>query len=488
MFKDHMIKMLSIDYESRILVFDYDDMESKYGYNEILVENGFRIIKYEDPTEFRFIYESEIKHSDEKFAVIVKTEGYVPYDIIKSFYSVELRLEDIFPRLNKDALIGESDIDIDLVYEAYGDSYEDMTTYEKTSRYIDEKVYGKENIAKYVEDIKNDILSSFSQDIRDYKEWIQIAKKKGKAEYLAAMKNISVDFSFIDDRFKEFIFREYKMLSGNVNKKSPIMVNRVMDFITKEKSKVALIVLDGMSIFDFNIISSEFKNIEYEEDYIYAMIPTMTSISRQSLLSGKLPKMLENPFKLTDEQKEFKSKAKSEGYLENQILYARGYDFDIGHSVKCVAVILNDIDDLVHAQLQGRTGMYNDISYLAKSKRIQKLIHRLSETGFDIYITSDHGNTLCRGLGRKRTGVEVETKSKRMIVMKDFAEKEAEEFLENYGMIKYPGYYMSDEYTYLVCDTGTSFDDLNSMVMTHGGVSIEEIIVPFIKVKAVHHG
>jgi len=40
-------------------------------------------------------------------------------------------------------------------------------------------------------------------------------------------------------------------------------------------------------------------------------------------------------------------------------------------------------------------------------------------------------------------------------------------------------------YKYYVCESGVSFDNKNEEVMTHGGISIDEVIVPFIKVKAV---
>jgi hypothetical protein len=51
--------------------------------------------------------------------------------------------------------------------------------------------------------------------------------------------------------------------------------------------------------------------------------------------------------------------------------------------------------------------------------------------------------------------------------------------------VTYPGYYLDKDYKYYVCESGVSFDNKNEEVMTHGGISIDEVIVPFIKVKAV---
>ena len=45
------------------------------------------------------------------------------------------------------------------------------------------------------------------------------------------------------------------------------------------------------------------------------------------------------------------------------------------------------------------------------------------------------------GMGKlMKTGVEVETKSRRMLVLKDFADKEA--ILSKYSLIEYPKYYL----------------------------------------------
>jgi hypothetical protein len=311
--------------------------------------------------------------------------------------------------------------------------------------------------------------------------WIEIARKKALIDYYAAKANIWIDTSFVDAEFEKFIFDGYQKLSGETNKHAPAILPKVIDFISH--GKTALIVVDGMSLFDFEVISRYLEGIDYEYHCTYALIPTTTAISRQGLLSGKYPRELENPFTLSQEEKGFMEAAKNAGYSKRQSLYAKGFNPPISHFTKFAAIIINDIDDLVHGQKQGRIGMYNDVSFWAKSGKVQTLIKDLYEQGFDIYITSDHGNTPCIGAGAIRNvGVEVETRSKRMLVLKDFAEGN-----DSFGdkVVTYPGYYLDKDYSYYVCEAGVSFDNKNEEVMTHGGISIDEVIVPFIKVKAV---
>ena len=216
------------------------------------------------------------------------------------------------------------------------------------------------------------------------------------------------------------------------------------------------------------------------------MIPSTTSISRQCLLSNKFPSQLIAPWIQSKEKAEFIECAKSMGYAENQIAYLRGYDVEFDSCIRCGTVIINDVDDMVHAQLQGRIGMYNDVSLLSNKGKLRKLTERLMADGFDVYITSDHGNTVCTGIGRfVGAGVDVETKSHRMLILKDFADKT--KMKDKFGLIEYPKYYLNKEYDYLICNTDKSLDDSGKQVMTHGGMTIDEVVVPFIKIKAVQN-
>ena len=142
---------------------------------------------------------------------------------------------------------------------------------------------------------------------------------------------------------------------------------------------------------------------------------------------------------------------------------------------------INDIDDMVHGQQQGRIGMYQDIQLWAKERKLLDLIDRLLAKGFKVYLTADHGNTACVGVGScKRSGVETATKSKRMIILKDFAQVQDDLAAQTFV---YPGFYSDKSYQYRICNDRTSFDSKNTEVMTHGGISLEEVVVPFVEVR-----
>ena len=78
--------------------------------------------------------------------------------------------------------------------------------------------------------------------------------------------------------------------------------------------------------------------------------------------------------------------------------------------------------------------------------------------------------------------VDVETKSHRMLVLKDIADKK--KMIDKFELVEYPKYYLPREFDYLICDTATSLDAAGQQVMTHGGMTIDEVVVPFIMIKA----
>lgn len=472
---------LSIQYEKRLLIFDTKGFRKAFDYTKMLAESSYKVVSYDDIEAFRLLFEKEIKASDDNWAVIVTDDSYVPYDIRKVFYEVRLSLNTVFPKLDESAL-QKHIADLDIIGFTYGEVFADKCSTRDTERFIMDTVFSTANVKKYLEFYKLELTEQLSSSNRplSYSEWIDIAREKAAAKVYAARVRLTVDWSFIDDAFASFILGDYSKLSGQTSSAAPTILPKVFDYVAKDKA--ALIVMDGMSLFDFNILARYFNGIEYEQQCSYALIPSTTNISRQCLLTGKYPVQLEDPLTLSKEEKGFYKAAAEHGYSKQQALYARGYDVQLSPFTKLLAVIINDVDDIVHGQQQGRPGMYNDITLLAKSGRLQMLIRSLHRSGFTVYLTADHGNTQCRGIGAIRTGVEVETKAKRMLILKDFADLSGE-VTEN--TVEYPGYYLDKNYKYLVCKTGVSFDSKNSAVMTHGGITLDEVIVPFIKIKAV---
>jgi hypothetical protein len=131
MIEKRVAELLSIEYEKRLLIFDTNRFFDAFDYIGLLISQGFEVTRYEDVEAFRLKYEQEIKKSDDKYAVIVLSDIYVPYDIRMNFFEVEISYKSIFPKLNED-IIRWYYKDIDLISFAYDELYSSCNTKEKT--------------------------------------------------------------------------------------------------------------------------------------------------------------------------------------------------------------------------------------------------------------------------------------------------------------------------------------------------------------------
>ena len=478
MIEERVRKILQIEYEKRLLIYDTENFASCFDYALMLMANDFTVYLYDDVERIRYVYETQIRDNDNFCAIIVSSDIYVPTDIRNDFFEVTLSLKLLYPQMNT-SVLRQHLYDIDLIDNSYDVFEQNCFEKESTEHYISEVSYSWNNIKSYIDE-QDAKIKGLIANIPTYADWIRIARLNARLERYACLHNIERDQSFIDEAFKGFVENGYQKLAGIVSKEAPVILPKVMDKIATGE-KVALVVADGMSMFDFEMLSMYMSDFDFSVSGTYALIPTVTSISRQALLAGKYPQQLENPFSLAKEEFGFYSAAQERGYSKEQCFYGRGYETGPGPMTRIAAIIINDIDDMVHGQRQGRMGMYNDVKLWAKEGKLQVLFNKLLNKGFKVYLTADHGNARCIGGGNiKKFGVETETKSKRMVVLKDFAD--VSDTLEG-RTFEYPGYYLNNQYQYRICNGRTSFDNKNEVVMTHGGITLEEVIVPFVKVR-----
>ena len=474
-------------YSDFIWINDKDKVNRITAYAKAFAMHGFNVVEYKDDLSFRIEYENKIKRCSvgEKIAVFNSGGSYVPYDIKKRFSVYDMSLRNLFPRLNADVLRHKSKLDLDLLSMVISKNFDDLSKPEQAEKFFETVVYSRDNLLRYFQKKLEHILRQ-AADNPYYDDWYRIAEEKALIDRYSVQYALNIDTGEINRLFQDYVLKEFGTLSSKINRDTPVLVSHAMEYMHDQSERFIIIVMDGMSEFDWNIISESFKGIQYEQSAMFAMIPSTTSLSRQCLLSNKFPSQLTAPWVQSKEKLEFTECARELGYADNQIRYSRGYDADFSNAVRCGAVIINDVDDMVHAQPQGRLGMYNDIKVLSDEGKLRQLTDRLLAKGFDVYITADHGNTLCIGLGKfVGAGVDVETKSHRMAVLKDFADKD--KLIEKFGLVEYPKYYLPKEYDYLICNTDTSLDNLGKQVMTHGGMTIDEVVVPFIKIKAVNN-
>lgn len=487
MFSNYVYEQSAAAYTDRIILIDADHLEPTMNYSACFRDEGFRMIRYLDDLSFRISEERAWKSDEGKLAILADPDQYIPYDILQRGKTYYVTKKILFPRLNTTVIVREKPVDYELLSIAYQSDFEKHNTARATEQFLKTQVYDRKNVKRYMEESLKGLLETAKRST-SYAEWFSIAEKKAQLDRMAVEYDLPADTTELNTLFRDYILSAYGKLSACLDSTGPVLVSRAMEYMADRSRRFVIIVMDGMSEFDWNILSESFNGIRYTKTSAFAMIPTVTSVSRQCLLSGKLPGKLANPWSQSKEKQEFTECALRMDFTDKQISYQRGYDADFGSLIRCGAVIINDIDDMVHGQKQGRIGMFNDVGVMAKEGKLSLLARRLLKAGFDVFITADHGNTLRCGLGRLMgTGVETETKSHCMLVLKGYADKNG--LKEKHGLIEFPKTYLPKEFDYLICDVGDSFDIKGEKVMTHGGISLDECVVPFIRIKAEeNHG
>lgn len=477
--KQRIQKLMSLDSQTKLLIWDLHGFAQKFDYKQLLIEEGFSIILYEDVEAFRYLYESELRNSQKKNAIIVPKDIYVPYDVKKEWKNVNLSLKHLYPRLNESALERQSE-HLALIDMAYDGLYTNLSTYKQTESFITDTALSRANVQKYLSR-ENQMLLLQAQRARNHCDWIDVAKRNAVLSYYSIVYGVPRSTMELNRLFDIFIDEEYANLSGVVSSTFPAILTKTLPTIASKKT--ALIVIDGMSMSDYEVIKRTDWPFDSEDYGAFALIPTTTSISRQSLLTGLYPSQMENQFSLAKEESGFYQAAEKLGYSKMEAFFGRGYEVDLHHQVKLAAIILNDVDDIMHGQQQGDAGMGQDIRLMAQQGKLQKLIKRLLLQNFSVYITSDHGHICSDGNGvTGRFGLEVEAKAQRVIVLKDFAE--ASDAVKEASRL-FPGTYLDKKYQYYIAKDNLAFAAQDRKLITHGGVSLEEVVVPFIIIRGV---
>ena len=112
---------------------------------------------------------------------------------------------------------------------------------------------------------------------------------------------------------------------------------------------------------------------------------------------------------------------------------------------------------------------------------LNAVLARLHAEGFVTYLTADHGNVTATGIGNPKEGVLVETKGKRVRVYDriELLEEVASKFPES---LRWPNHGLPPGRHVLLAGRLKAFTDAGDEIVSHGGIALEEVMVPFVTI------
>lgn len=284
--------------------------------------------------------------------------------------------------------------------------------------------------------------------------------------------------------------------------KGPVMVHHVPRFLRHRRSageaKVALLVFDGLALDQWVQIRERLiattKRFAFDEGTVFAWLPTVTSVSRQALFSGLKPREFEDSIDRTDrEEFLWKTFWQNEGVNSNEVMYRRALrkthqldalDADlIDRRPKVVGLVIDEVDDRLHKE-RSKKDVAMWIENWLTTGFVDRLFSLLLDKGYHIYLTADHGNVESTGVGRPNQGVIAETRGERVRVYRSeplLADSAAA--CPNTMRLDIAG--LPANFMPLFAGGRNAFVPEGEQVVVHGGVSVEELIVPFVKVSYV---
>jgi len=347
-----------------------------------------------------------------------------------------------------------------------------------------------------------DQVRKISWDCTPLISWLersQILSKLSLSEELFKDPELITLRAMTEIAFCKVISREYFKLQQSPWHFQPPMVHRILPFINahNKNDKVALVIIDCLPISFWQVIrlflENRFSLVPASEGSTFAWIPTLTSVSRQSIFSAGTPADLGELIQSTyREEKWWQDFWLERGFQKDAIRFInvaekRKEDIQttlLDQDIRRLALIFNDIDELVHSTTSISTLDTQSLLEIMDnwvSVSLGPILKDLLHLGWAVFMTSDHGAQRMRqNIGNIREGVLTERAGQRARIYSrsSFAVETKSEGILWDGKGTLPQNYIA-----LLAPPGTGYG--YSFGWGHGGASWEEVIVPFVKFEGI---
>ena len=285
--------------------------------------------------------------------------------------------------------------------------------------------------------------------------------------------------------------------------------------------KVFLIVIDNFRLDQWRTLSQEIGDMfDIDEDTYITILPTATQYARNAIFSGLMPEKIAEMFPelWVDEEEEEGKNLNEMPLIQTQLDRYRRHDtffyYKINDSVGAerflqkyntfgnydlTVLVVNFIDMLSHARTESkmvRELANNESAYRSitlswfRHSVLSELFRKLAHSGFTVVLTTDHGSIRTskpvKIIGDRNTNTNLRYKlgknlsyeSKDIFVIKDPARTQL------------PAPNLSTSYVFATGDSFFAYPNNYNYYVSyykdtfqHGGVSMEEMIVPLITLR-----
>lgn len=365
--------------------------------------------------------------------------------------------------------------------------------------------------------------------INTYEQWAELYKKLVFWELELENTADSGLMQILEDQkqqanteFGKFIEKEYKYWINNPED-APVFSHQIFRKWVmpelKSEEKVLFVVIDNLRYDQWKTFEStinEYYKIE-KDSYYYSILPTATQYARNAIFSGMTPLEMEKKhpeYWKNDTDDGGKNLFESQ-FLEAQIQRLRldiknkyikitnlrdgikvAENFKSYKDNKLITLVYNFVDMISHAKTEMeviKELASNDKAYRSltlswfKNSPLLAIIQEARKEGFKLIITTDHGTINCKNpskvIGDRNTSLNLRYKTGKSLTYQDkdvYAVKNPNE-------IQLPSINLSSSFIFAKSDYFLAYqNNYNHYVnyfrntYQHGGISLEEMIIPFV--------
>lgn len=320
--------------------------------------------------------------------------------------------------------------------------------------------------------------------------------------------------------FAKFVKQNYEDWVTDVEHRplmSPDVFKRCVFPRLSQGRKVFLLVLDNLRFDQWRAISQELaEDFDIDEDLYYSILPTATQYARNAIFAGLMPLQIKEmyPELWVDEEEDEGKNLNEEMLIRRQMeRYRRREEFTYNKINDSTQVdklltqlatlraplnvlVINFIDILSHArtesrmvrELAGNESAYRSITLSwFRHTPIKELFRRLASLDYDLLVTTDHGSirvdTPSKVVGDRNVNTNLRYKMGKNL---SYNAKEVYE-VRHPRALQLPQPNLSTAYIFA---TGARFfaypNNYNHYVQyykdtfQHGGISMEEMLIPLV--------
>jgi CheY-like chemotaxis protein len=367
-------------------------------------------------------------------------------------------------------------------------------------------------------------------DNPDYQGWVDIYKNiidwelKLDASDNPEMKEIlEMQKSEANKEFCKYIIRYYE--EWHMRKEGPILSHqmlreKVLTDLDTTKPTV-FFLLDNLRYDQYKIIEpmiTELFRVE-KEDYFYSILPTSTQYSRNAIFSGMMPRDIQKtyPDKWVNDNEEGGKNNFEADFLKDQITRTFKDDLKVDYlkitnvnsarnmadaiinylNNDFTAIVYNFIDMLSHArtemevlkELAGDEKAYRSLTLSwFKNSPLWIALNKLAERDVQIYISTDHGTIRVKQpskvVGDRETSANLRYKVGKNLKYDD---RDVLAFKDPHSVgLPKPNMsstfiFAKEDYFFLYPNNYNYHNKMYRDTFQHGGISLEEVICPVIK-------